>query len=610
MDKGASVNITDQNGKTPLHRAAENGHAEIVKDLLEKGANVNATDQNGNIPLGLAADEEIKTLLQSAEESDDASPVLQNDEEESQVPQNAALLEAAKSGDINEVKRLIKEGADVNALDTNLNNSLYWAVKNNHSTTAEVLLDNGADLHTFDPSRERDVLSRYQEIETEHSKNSLHLAAKLGNLEAVQDLLGKGANVNAQNDTGKTPLHWAAREGHKQVVQALLDKGANVNAEDQDGETSLDLATNQDIETLLRNTAKLLKVAKSGDIQEVNSLINKGANVNATDQDGKTPLHWAAVKGHEEVVEALLGKHGIDVNLADKNKDTPLHSVLKKDNIDINVLNALLRAEGINVNTQDGDNRTPLHLAAKKDNIDINVLNALLGAEGIDVNAQDKDNRTPLHWATGRDNVEVVNVLIIKGADVNAQDKDNRTPLHFAAQNNNKEIVDALIKAGADVNIKDEDGKTPLDLTTNEEIKTLLQPAEESDDGSVGEPATDSEGGQEEEEEDSNQSQREQDINGEKGADVQDNDVGPVASTEPAQTEEQPSSFFGSLFSILMKPFSLIGSFFSDFFSWLFGSNTDESTSQTDASVSLLRSDSLDEEDSSGGHYSAMNTDV
>lgn len=205
--------------------------------------------------------------------------------------------------------------------------------------------------------------------------------------------------------------------------------------------------------------------------------------------------------------------------------------------------------------------------------------------------------------------MEVVNVLIIKGADVNAQDKDNRTPLHFAAQNNNKEIVDALIKAGADVNIKDEDGKTPLDLTTNEEIKTLLQPAEESDDGSVGEPATDSEGGQEEEEEDSNQSQREQDI-GEKGADVQDNDVGPVASTEPAQTEEQPSSFFGSLFSILMKPFSLIGSFFSDFFSWLFGSNTDESTSQTDASVSLLRSDSLDEEDSSGGHYSAMNTDV
>ncbi len=85
-----------------------------------------------------------------------------------------------------------------------------------------------------------------------------------------------------------------------------MDKGANVDAEDENGDTPLDLATTQDIRTLLQNTDELLKAAGSGDIQEVNSLINKGANVNATDQDGKTPLHWAAVKGHEEVVEALL----------------------------------------------------------------------------------------------------------------------------------------------------------------------------------------------------------------------------------------------------------------------------------------------------------------
>ena len=66
----------------------------------------------------------------------------------------------------------------------------------------------------------------------------------------------------------------------------------------------------------------------------------------------------------------------------------------------------------------------------------------------------------------------------------------------------------------------------------------------------------------------------------EQGTDVQDNDVGPVASTEPAQTEEQPSSFFGSLFSILMKPFSLIASFFGGFFSWLFGSDEEKSDTQ------------------------------
>ncbi|MFP3015556.1 MAG: hypothetical protein ACEY3B_04565 [Wolbachia sp.] len=75
-------------------------------------------------------------------------------------------------------------------------------------------------------------------------------------------------------------------------------------------------------------------------------------------------------------------------------------------------------------------------------------------------------------------------------------------------------------------------------------------------------------------------------ISAEKGTGIKDEGVKAVAPTEPAQTEEQPSSFFGSLFSILMKPFSLIASFFGGFFSWLFGFNEekiDESISQTDA---------------------------
>ncbi|WP_264705088.1 ankyrin repeat domain-containing protein [Wolbachia endosymbiont (group A) of Gymnosoma rotundatum] len=589
--EGIDVNAQNKYDSTPLHFAAEMGHAGIVKDLLDKGADVNIKDKNEKTPLNLAKAEEIKTLLENAGKTDNASPVLQNDEEESQVPQNAALLEAAKSGDINEVKRLISEGANVNAVK-DLYTPLYWAAKNNHFNIVEVLLDNGAYVDGVNYSMERDVLTLLQEKEAEYCKSSLHLAARLGNLEAVKDLLGKGANVNAQNDTRETPLHVAAKKGHKDVVEALLnvnginvnaqdkydstplhraakevhkdvveallDKGANVDAEDENGDTPFDLTTNQDIQTLLQNTDELLEAAKSGNINEVNRLISEGASVNATDQNGNTPLHWAAKNGHEEVVESLLGKEGIDVN------------------------------------AQDRDNNTPLHWAAVKGHKE--VLEALLEKDEIDVNAQDKDNRTPLHWATGRDNVEVVNVLIIKGADVNAQDKDNRTPLHFAAQNNNKEIVDALIKAGADVNIKDEDGKTPLDLTTNEEIKTLLQPAEESDDGSVDESSTDSEGGPEEEKrvgddtelqsDNSKEGEKTSTTSAEQGIGVQDTDVGPVASTEPAQTEEQPSSFFGNLFSILMKPFSLVASFFGGFFSWLFGFNEekiDESTSQTDA---------------------------
>ncbi|WP_265021297.1 ankyrin repeat domain-containing protein [Wolbachia endosymbiont (group A) of Icerya purchasi] len=133
------------------------------------------------------------------------------------------LIQAAKKGDINEVRRLISEGADVNAYDGSQGNSLYWAVKNDHSDIAKVLLDNGATFIAYDSSRERHVLSKYEKVEAEHCKVSLHLAARLGNLEAVKDLLEKGADINAQNDKGENPLHLATYGG-KDVVKALLTR--------------------------------------------------------------------------------------------------------------------------------------------------------------------------------------------------------------------------------------------------------------------------------------------------------------------------------------------------------------------------------------------------
>ena len=75
--------------------------------------------------------------------------------------------------------------------------------------------------------------------------------------------------------------------------------------------TLMDLTPNEAIQTLLQNTAKLLEAAKNSDIDEVRHLISEGASVNATDQNGNTPLHWAAKNGHKEVVESLLGKEGM-----------------------------------------------------------------------------------------------------------------------------------------------------------------------------------------------------------------------------------------------------------------------------------------------------------
>jgi len=84
-------------------------------------------------------------------------------------------------------------------------------------------------------------------------------------------------------------LHWAARKGDRDVAELLILKGANVNAADKTGTTPLHWA------------------ARAGHKEVAELLILKGANVNTADQTGATPLHWAV--GHDEVVDLLI-KHG------------------------------------------------------------------------------------------------------------------------------------------------------------------------------------------------------------------------------------------------------------------------------------------------------------
>ncbi|WP_353280887.1 ankyrin repeat domain-containing protein [Wolbachia endosymbiont (group B) of Tholera decimalis] len=586
---------------------------------------------------------------------------------------DAALLDAAKRGDLNEAKRLIIEEADVNAYDGSQGNSLYWAVKNNHSYIAKVLLDNGADFIAYDSSRERHVLNKYEEVKAEHCKVSLHLAARLGDLKAVEDLLKKEANVNTKNDKGQTPLdlakteeiknllqsikdandklleaaksgniddvenllnreekvqvnaenefeetplHLSAQNGHKDVVEFLLSKGAKIDAKNEFEETPLHLAAQNGhkgvVEFLFSKGAKvdaqsddlstpLHFAAKYGHKDVVEFLLSKGAKVDAQSDDLSTPLHFAAksrYKDTEKIVKFLLDK-GADVNAQNNAGETPLHLILQKIDLDIDTdkFYTLLNKKGINVNLTDKNKETPLHFFLKKKAMEIPELDDLLKVESINVNLQNIDGKTPLHLVIEKNNwntlpnvswsrEKMVDILIGMKANVNAVDKDERTPLHWAAGYGRKEIVKALINAEANVNAQDKYGKTPLDLASTEEIKTLLLKPPKKIDDSIA--SKDNEVGQEEDaEQEGNaqlslqeQEEESQEISAEEESDVKIEaaDNGHLPYAEPTQNrvstnEEQPSSFFDNLLNIIMKPFSLIASFFGGFFSWLFGSD-------------------------------------
>jgi len=224
--------------------------------------------------------------------------------------------------------------------------------------------------------------------------------------------------VNAKNGfNGRTPLHNAAANGHKEIVELLIAKGVDVNARDNDGYTPLDWAImNKLTETadLLRKHGgktseelfALFKAAEDGNIEAAKQAIANGIDVNAEDDDGRTPLHRAAWRGHKEVVELLI-------------------------------------ANGADVNAKDGMGATPLHLAATKEIVE------LLIAAGADVNAKDGwRDLTPLHEAAGEGHKEVAELLIAEGADVNFKNWDNKTPLDLAIQFGKTETADLLRKHG------------------------------------------------------------------------------------------------------------------------------------------------------------------
>jgi ankyrin repeat protein len=205
-----------------------------------------------------------------------------------------------------------------------------------------------------------------------YGRTPLHRAAMRGHKEIVELLIAAGAEVNAKNKKSATPLHSTALFGHKEIAELLITKGADVNAKDKDGETPLDWAKlhrRPEIADFLRKhgakTSFELKasqyfIAAAGfSFEAVKHGLAAGANVNATDESGWTPLHRAAMRGRKEIAKLLIAK-GADVNAKDKDGLTPLHYAAMRGRKEIA---ELLIAEGSDVNAKDDVGDTPVDWA-------------------------------------------------------------------------------------------------------------------------------------------------------------------------------------------------------------------------------------------------------
>jgi ankyrin repeat protein len=219
----------------PMHRAAGEGHVDVLKVLAELGANVNSPGLLGVRPLHCAAGEgrveAVKVLVELG--ADKNAP--------QDVHGLTPLHTAAGYGKVEVVNVLVMLGANKEAKDVNGHTPLHRTAQLGQVEALKALVLLGAD----------------KEAKDDDGWTPLHWVAQSGHLETVKALMQSGVDIEAKRGAGLTPLHIAAGAGHVETVKALVEAGADKEAKADDGLTALHWAASQRQEQVYRLLAKL-----------------------------------------------------------------------------------------------------------------------------------------------------------------------------------------------------------------------------------------------------------------------------------------------------------------------------------------------------------------
>ncbi|MDR2601546.1 MAG: ankyrin repeat domain-containing protein [Spirochaetaceae bacterium] len=502
----ASMFLTDAQGKTILHLAAEDGNVLAVPLILGSGSLltqqriVNVRDSAGRTPLDLAYAQYdsfnharvSQLLVEGGGNSSDPlhqyfAPAVRSLNFNLRGPDGVSSLhfsvrekrsgwtrlllerradvnikntvgttplhEAAVIGDVETMRQLINAGADVNGQDGQGNTPMHLAIPPSaHQQALELLLSSKANPNLRDG----------------RGDSPLHVVISLRReIPVIEILLRGGADVSVHNIEGKTPLYTAVEEKAVELIPLLLNYNSDIFAAANNGSTPFERAladNNLTLDALITertvlradnsgNTPLLVTVRLNGNVDTVRKILDKNALVNARNHEGDTALHLAVRQNAAATGELLLSR-GADVFLQNAKGESPLYlTFYSQGGYRQWMFNPIV------LSARDGTGSTILHYVT---HWGLDAAISEIVARGANIEAQNVTGETPLFIAVKADSASTVRAIISAGASLAGRDTLGNSALHAAVRWNAQTAAAVLITAAIDINAYNLYGVTPL----------------------------------------------------------------------------------------------------------------------------------------------------
>ena len=470
FDMGINIHLTTHDGKNCLHIAALYGHLYLCKKLI--------SDHNFNVHL---ADNEEYTAVHYSAYSGSYKLFKLFVDKGSDIHLKTitganCLHIAAFSGYLYLCKKLItKHNFDVHLADNEGCTVVHYSACRDGYELFKFFVGKGTDIH----------------LKTITGFNCLHIAASKGNFNLCQKLINKhNSDVHITDNEGFTALHRSAQNGSYELIKFFTSERIDIFHKTTCGMNCLHIAAvsghvslckslinmhNFDLNIANNNGFTALHCsAQNGSYELLKFFVEKGTNIFSKTERGMNCLHIAALSGHLDLCKTLINEHNFDVNMTDSEGFTALHFSAENGSYDLVKLFAD-KGTDIYLKTEEGMNC--LHIASC--NGHLNLCKILIDKHKFDLHMTDNDEWNPLHFSAKSGSYDLFKFFADKGTDMYLKTTAGFSCLHLAAVYGHSKLCRKLInKHDFDIHLTDNIGFTALHCSAEygsyELIKSLV----------------------------------------------------------------------------------------------------------------------------------------